>query len=72
MPDYRLEIKQLVSYPRCRIYREFLQTLIADRGIRTMNRIPSRGQRKNIKVYVASGRSYWSLFMPPWPGGAFL
>ena len=38
MPDYRLEIKQLVSYPRCRIYREFLQTLIADRGIRTSGR----------------------------------
>lgn len=35
MPDYRLQIKQLVSYPRCRIYRKFLQTLIADQGIRT-------------------------------------
>lgn len=38
MPDYQLEIKQLVSYPRCRIYREFLQTLIADRGVRTNGR----------------------------------
>lgn len=38
MPDYQLEIKQLVSYPRCRIYREFLQTMIADRGIRTSGR----------------------------------
>ena len=35
MPEYRLEIKQLVSYPRCRIYREMMQTLIADRDIRT-------------------------------------
>ena len=35
MPEYQLQVKQLVSYPRCRIYREFLQTLIADRGIRT-------------------------------------
>ena len=35
MPEYQLEVKQLVSYPRCRIYREFLQTLIADQGIRT-------------------------------------
>ena len=35
MPEYQLQIKQLVSYPRCRIYREFLQTLIADRGVRT-------------------------------------
>lgn len=38
MPEYQLEIRQLVSYPRCRIYREFLQTLIADRGIRTSGR----------------------------------
>lgn len=38
MPGYQLEIKQLVSYPRCRIYREFLQTLIADRGVRTNGR----------------------------------
>lgn len=38
MPEYQLEIKQLVSYPRCRIYREFLQTLIADRGVRTNGR----------------------------------
>ena len=35
MPEYQLEIKQLVSYPRCRIYREFLQAMIADRGVRT-------------------------------------
>ena len=38
MPDYQLQIKQLVSYPRCRIYREFLQTLTADRGGRTSGR----------------------------------
>lgn len=38
MPEYQFEIKQLVSYPRCRIYRELIQTLIADRGIRTSGR----------------------------------
>ena len=38
MPEYQLQVKQLVSYPRCRIYREFLQTLIADRGVRTSGR----------------------------------
>ena len=32
---YTLEIKQSVDYPRCRIYREFVQNLIADRNIRT-------------------------------------
>ena len=35
MSDYQLEIKQVVDYPRCRIYREFVQTLISDRSIRT-------------------------------------
>lgn len=33
--DYQLEIKQIVDYPRCRIYREFLRTLMKDRNIRT-------------------------------------
>lgn len=37
MPDYQLHIKQIVEYPRCRIYREFIQTLISDRSIRTNN-----------------------------------
>lgn len=35
MSDYLLEIKQIVDYPRCRIYRQFIQTLINDRSIRT-------------------------------------
>ena len=33
--DYQLEIKQIVDYPRCRIYREFLRSLMEDRDIRT-------------------------------------
>ena len=33
--NYQLEIKQIVDYPRCRIYREFIRTLIKDRDIRT-------------------------------------
>lgn len=37
IPEYQLEIKQIVDYPRCRIYRQFIQTLIADRSIRTNN-----------------------------------
>ena len=37
MTDYKLEIKQIVDYPRCRIHREFIQSLIADRSIRTNN-----------------------------------
>lgn len=33
--DYQLQLKQIVDYPRCRIYREFLRTLMQDRDIRT-------------------------------------
>ena len=35
MPEYQLELKQIVDYPRCRIYRQFVQSLISDRSIRT-------------------------------------
>ena len=34
MQSYQLEIKQIVDYPRCRIYRHFIQNLMADRSIR--------------------------------------
>ena len=33
--NYQLEIKQIVDFPRCRIYRDFLQTLMEDKSIRT-------------------------------------
>lgn len=33
--NYQLELKQIVDFPRCRIYREFIQTLMKDRSIRT-------------------------------------
>jgi hypothetical protein len=32
--EYQLEIKQIVEYPRCRIYRQFIRTLMDDRSIR--------------------------------------
>ena len=35
MPEYQLEIKQIVDYPRCRIYRQFIRTLMEDQNIRT-------------------------------------
>ena len=31
--EYQLEIKQIVDDPRCRIYRQFVQTLMKDRSI---------------------------------------
>lgn len=34
MPAYQLQIKQMVDYPRCRIYRQFIHRLIDDRSIR--------------------------------------
>ena len=33
--DYQLELKQIVDFPRCRIYRDFIRSLIADKSIRT-------------------------------------
>lgn len=33
MAEYQLELKQLVDYPRCRIYREFVRTLMNDRSL---------------------------------------
>ena len=34
MSEYQLQIKQMVDHPRCRIYRQFVQSLINDRSIR--------------------------------------
>lgn len=34
MSEYQLELKQIVDYPRCRIYRQFVDLLIKDRSIR--------------------------------------
>ena len=34
MSEYTLQIKQIVDYPRCRIYRQFIQSLINDQSIR--------------------------------------
>lgn len=35
MSEYKLQIKQVVDYPRCRIYRQLIQYLIKDPNIRT-------------------------------------
>lgn len=34
MSEYQLELKQTVDYPRCRIYRQFIQSLMSDQNIR--------------------------------------
>ena len=34
MSNYELQIKQVVDYPLCRMYRQFVQSLIKDRNIR--------------------------------------
>lgn len=34
MSEYQLELKQIVDYPRCRIYRQFIQMLLAEKDIR--------------------------------------
>ena len=33
--DYQLELKQIVEFPRCRIYRDFIRSLVTNKGIRT-------------------------------------
>lgn len=33
--EYQLELKQIVDYPRCRIYRDFIRRLMQDINIRT-------------------------------------
>lgn len=35
MSEYQLQIKKVVDYSRYRIYRQFVQSLIMDQGIRT-------------------------------------
>lgn len=35
MTEYQLELKQIVLYPRCRMYRQFIRSLMEDRNIRT-------------------------------------
>ena len=35
MSEYQLELKQIVDYPRCRIYRQFIDLLMKDTDIRT-------------------------------------
>ncbi len=37
--DYQLKIKQIVDYPRCRIYREFIRSLMEDRGMITITHV---------------------------------
>ena len=55
MPAYQLQIKQVVDYPRCRIYRQFVRFLMEDRNIRVsggsglfvasrLNKTPGRNQ----------------------------
>ena len=39
--EYQLELKQIVDYPRCRIYREFVRRLMNDPNFRTYITISS-------------------------------
>ena len=34
MEEYKLELKQIVDYPRCRMYRQFIQGLIGNENLR--------------------------------------
>lgn len=32
--EYQIELKQIVSYPRCKIYRNYIRMLMDDKSIR--------------------------------------
>ena len=64
MPTYQLQIKQIVDYPRCRIYRQFVRFLMEDRSIRVSGgsglfyftvlcsyRIGAEGQTQAIEAF---------------------
>ena len=34
MEEYTLELKQIVDYPRCRMYRQFIHGLISNKNLR--------------------------------------
>ena len=34
MSEYKLELKQIVDYPRCRMYRQFIQSIINNKDLR--------------------------------------
>jgi DNA-binding transcriptional ArsR family regulator len=60
MPDYQLEIKQIVNYPRCRVYREFVQALsilalLQDRHLITFTIL---GHGKLVKYRVTGWRRH--------------
>ena len=46
MEEYKLELKQIVDYPRCRMYRQFIHGLISN---------------KNLRVGGSSGLYYYTV-----------
>ena len=61
MPEYQLQIKQVVDYPRCRIYRQFVHRLMADRSIRASGgsglfyfRVSVPAQNHNVQSILLS------------------
>ncbi len=71
MPEYQLQIKQVVDYPRCRIYREFIHKLINDRRLRplravTRYRMPDteKAGRSWVYLYHVVSRPAWKRDLP--------
>ena len=52
--DYQLEIKQIVDYPRCRMYREFIRRIMnQDNGSAQLQSCPSGSERdSNIRPFL--------------------
>jgi len=62
MPEYQLELKQLVNYPRCRMYRQFIRTLMDDRSIRVSGGEISCPLYSKIKPAVKNNFRRWFYF----------
>lgn len=62
MLNYQLEIKQLVNYPRCRIYRGFVRQLTHDRSLRSNRRSYLYGLYRPLLIRQLS------FFLPPHRG----
>ena len=48
MEEYKTELKQVVDYPRCRMYRQFIRSLI---------------DNKMLRVGGTSGLYYYTVFL---------
>ena len=52
MEEYKLELKQIVDYPRCRMYRQFIQGLIGNMNLRGCSLNLDMNKKKVNRVFA--------------------